>query len=88
MSQKKVDAYKKEKGNRKQIIAKQRRNKFIAKIAALVVCAALVVWIGWSVITNLPSWGGSGTSESSNFDSDDLNELLSKLDAATDTDAE
>lgn len=49
MSQKKVDAYKKEKANRDKIIKKEKRILLIEKIAGLVVCLAAVCWIGYSV---------------------------------------
>lgn len=49
MSQKKVDAYKKEKANRSQIIKKEKRILMLEKIIGLVVCLLVVVWIGFSV---------------------------------------
>lgn len=49
MSQKKVDAYKKEKANRDKIIKKEKRILLIEKIVGLVVCLAAVCWIGYSV---------------------------------------
>ena len=49
MSQKKVDAYKKEKANREKIIKKEKRILLIEKIVGLVVCLAAVCWIGYSV---------------------------------------
>lgn len=89
MSQKKVDAYKKEKGNRKKLIARQKRQKTMAKIAALVICAVLAVWIVFSVVhTFLPAGNGGTASADSNFDSDELQSLLDELNAATDTDAD
>lgn len=50
MSQAKVDQYKKEKANRKEIMAKQKRNRFIGKICGTVVGCALVLWIGISTV--------------------------------------
>ena len=49
MSQAKVDRYKEEKANRKQIIAKQKKKSMIAKICACLVALALVAWLGYSV---------------------------------------
>lgn len=49
MSQKKVDAYKKDKANRDKIIKKEKKMLRIEKFAALVVCVAAVCWIGYSV---------------------------------------
>ena len=48
MSQAKVDQYKKEKANRKEILAKEKRQKAIMKICASAVLVVLVAWIGVS----------------------------------------
>ena len=48
MSQAKVDQYKKEKANRKEILAKEKRQKAIMKICASAVLVVLVAWIGIS----------------------------------------
>lgn len=50
MSQAKVDQYKKEKANRKETLAKEKRVKKITKLCAGVVVAALAVWIGVSTV--------------------------------------
>ena len=49
MSQAKVDQYKKEKANRKETIAKEKRKKLVVKLCCGVVGLALVAWIGISV---------------------------------------
>ena len=49
MSQKKVDIYKEQKANRAQIIKKEKRILFLEKMAALVLCAVVVCWIGFSI---------------------------------------
>lgn len=49
MSQAKVDRYKKEKANRKKTV---RREKIAGKFrtgAAVIVCAVLIGWVGYSV---------------------------------------
>ena len=48
MSQAKVDKYKKEKANRKEILAKEKRQKTIMKICASSILVVLVAWIGIS----------------------------------------
>ncbi len=48
MSQEKVNKYKQEKANRKQILKKQKRNRMITRIAGTIVCLAIVGWIGFS----------------------------------------
>ena len=50
MSQAKVDQYKKDKANRKEIMAKEKRNKMITKICLGVVSVALLAWIGVSTV--------------------------------------
>lgn len=50
MSQEKVNRYKEEKANRKQIMAKQKRQKAIRKVAGAVIAVALVGWIGFSAV--------------------------------------
>ncbi len=48
MSQEKVDRYKKEKANRKQMIKKEKIQNLIRKCAVGIVGLALVGWIGYS----------------------------------------
>ena len=50
MSQAKVDQYKKEKANRKETVAKEKRNKKITKFCAGIVVALLAVWVGVSTV--------------------------------------
>ncbi len=50
MSQAKVDQYKKEKANRKETMAKEKRKKAITKCCTAVVLAVLAVWIGVSTV--------------------------------------
>ena len=49
MSQAKVDRYKYEKAHRKEIMKKEKRKKILTRTAALVVCAAIVCWVGYSM---------------------------------------
>ena len=48
MSQEKVDRYKKEKANRKQVMKKEKIQGVIRKCVIAVVVVALVGWIGFS----------------------------------------
>ena len=48
MSQAKVDQYKKEKANRKETMAKEKRQKLLMKIGASAVLVVLVAWVGIS----------------------------------------
>lgn len=49
MSQEKVNKYKEEKANRKQIMKRERRNRIIGRIVGTVICLAIVGWLGYSV---------------------------------------
>ena len=49
MSQEKVNRYKEEKANRKEILAKEKRKQAVTKVCAGVIALALVGWIGYSV---------------------------------------
>lgn len=48
MSQEKVDKYKKEKANRKQIMQKQKVRHLLRRCIVAVLGLALVCWIGYS----------------------------------------
>ena len=50
MSQAKVDQYKKEKANRKETMAKEKRQKMLTKVVGSVVGIALAAWVGVSVV--------------------------------------
>ena len=48
MSQKKVDQYKKEKANRKQIMKREKIKRRAVTVCSTVVCAAVIGWVGYS----------------------------------------
>ena len=48
MSQEKVERYKKEKANRKQTMKKDKAKSIAARTAGVIVCIALIGWIGYS----------------------------------------
>lgn len=48
MSQEKVDRYKKEKANRKQIMKKEKFQNFVRKCVVALAGLLLVCWIGYS----------------------------------------
>lgn len=48
MSQAKVDQYKKEKANRKKLVAQARVKRICARIAGYAVAVAIIVWAGFS----------------------------------------
>lgn len=49
MSQEKVDRYKEQKKNRKKTMKKEKRLHYLGRFAGIVVCAAIIVWAGWSI---------------------------------------
>lgn len=49
MSQEKVNRYKEEKANRKELMAKEKRKQKLSKLCAGVVALVLVCWLGYSV---------------------------------------
>ncbi len=52
MSQAKVDKYKEEKANRKQIIARERRKKILTTACGCVIAVAIVGWAGYSIYSS------------------------------------
>lgn len=67
MSQQKVDKYKKDKANRKKLIAKQKRQEFFARLAAGVVTIA---FIGFIVVSAYFKWfdkKGETTAEAATY---------------------
>ncbi len=50
MSQEKVDRYKEQKANRKEIIKKEKQEKAVRRGIGILVAAVCVVWLGYSVV--------------------------------------
>ena len=48
MSQAKVEQHKKDKANRKKIMAKERAQRIAARVCAIVVLVAIVGWAGYT----------------------------------------
>jgi hypothetical protein len=61
MSQEKVDRHKEEKKNRKKIMAKEKREWFLTKLAVSLIGAAIVVWIGFSTYNAVTTTNGTET---------------------------
>ncbi len=78
MSQEKVERYKKEKANRKQILKKQKAQTFALRTAGVLVCAALLGWIGYS---GYSKWEASQPAKSTEIALEPLSEYLSELTA-------
>lgn len=80
MSQAKVDQYKKEKANRKETVAKEKRNKKLIKLCTGVVIVALAAWIGVSTVEAVKS---SQPAKTIYVDTAELDNYISGLYAET-----
>ena len=49
MSQEKVDRHKAQKARRHEIYKKEKRLLALEKLAGILICAAVVIWVGYSV---------------------------------------
>lgn len=78
MSQEKVERYKKEKANRKQIMKKEKAKAMTARIAGALVCIALIGWIGYSGYTK---WEESRPAKTTEITTDALSEYINGLTA-------
>lgn len=85
MSQEKVDRYKKEKANRKQIIRKQKMMNFVRKGVLAIVALALIGWLGYSAYDMYES-GKDRVVAEVNYDS--VTDYLNNLTAQSETEAE
>lgn len=80
MSQKKVDNYKKSKVNRSKEQKKEMFYDWLEKVVGVLVCVALVAWIGYSVYDKVEEKKDSVVTETS-VDVSALENYLSGLDA-------
>ena len=80
MSQAKVEQYKKEKANRKETLAKEKRQKMITKICGSVVVLAIVAWMGVSLVTSIYE---NRPQETVYVNTDEINNYLESLDEET-----
>lgn len=78
MSQEKVDRYKKEKVNRKKIMKKEKAKSVAARTAGVLVCAALVGWIGYS---GYSKWESTRPAKMTEIKTDALTDYISGLSA-------
>ncbi|MCR5468835.1 MAG: hypothetical protein K6F37_07740 [Lachnospiraceae bacterium] len=76
MSQAKVDKYKQEKANRAQIMAREKRNRFLTRLAGLAVVVAVVAWAGYS---GYSTYMNNYTPDKTEITTDALDEYLSGL---------
>ena len=82
MSQAKVDRYKEEKKNRAKIMAKEKREWTLTKLAGGILALAVVAWAGYSAVTALrPSTAEETTLETENYtvDTTALDDYINSL---------
>ena len=81
MSQAKVDQYKKDKRNRKQIMAKENREWFFTQAVIGLIGVAIVAWIGVSAYNVITAPKDTGTTETIEYtvDSSALSDYLKTL---------
>ncbi len=76
MSQEKVDRYKKEKANRKQILKREKAKSITIRMTGVLVCAALLGWIGYS---GYVKWESSQPVKTTEITTDALSDYLNEL---------
>ncbi|MCI8991495.1 MAG: hypothetical protein HFG80_02020 [Eubacterium sp.] len=79
MSQEKVDRYKKEKANRKQAVARERRNRYLSRIIIIAVIAAIVVWACFSIRSMIMASQGPTMTY---INTEPITDYMNSLDAA------
>lgn len=77
MSQAKVEKYKKEKANRKKILAKEKAQKIVARISAWVILIAIA---GWAVYSGFQYYEDHRPSKTIYADVEALSDYMSGLD--------
>lgn len=75
MSQEKVNQYKENKKNRKEIEKKAKQKAKITKICAGVVAAALVIWLGYSAVVTIQNAEGPAVTVDTTAVSEYVNNL-------------
>ena len=78
MSQEKVERYKKEKANRKQILKREKAKSIVLRLAGAAICIALLGWIGYSGYTR---WESTRPVKTTEISTDALTDYLNGLTA-------
>lgn len=84
MSQKKVDYYKAKKANRTKEQKKEKFYDWLEKVVGVLVCVALVAWIGYSVYDKIEEKQESVVTETT-IDTSALDSYISGLNVLTET---
>lgn len=78
MSQAKVDRYKEDKKNRKEIMAKEKRQRTLVSLAAGVIAVALIAWAG---VSGYNMYQASKPLETVYVDTTAIDDYMTNLDA-------
>ncbi len=84
MSQKKVDQYKERKANRSKEQKKELFYDWLEKVVGVLVCVALVAWIGYSVYEKVEQKQDAVVTETA-IDTSALDEYMTGMNAASET---
>lgn len=84
MSQKKVDNYKKSKANRSKEQKKELFYDWLEKIVGVLVCVALVAWIGYSVYEKVEQKQDAVVTETT-MDTSALDEYMTSVNTVSET---
>lgn len=79
MSQEKVERYKKEKANRKQIMKREKLKSRVAGACGILVCAALIGWAGYS---GYVKWEEAQPTKYTEINTDAISDYLNGLETA------
>ena len=79
MSQAKVERYKESKKNRKETVAREKKQRTLNRVIAGVVCAVILGWIGYS---GYQVYENSKPLETVYVDMTELNDYMSSLEVA------
>ncbi len=81
MSQEKVDRYKEQKAHRQEIYKKEKRILALEKTAGILICVAVVAWIGYSVYGKVTASQDAKVIETV-MDATAIDDYLAEMDAA------
>jgi Mn2+/Fe2+ NRAMP family transporter len=82
MSQAKVDRYKKEKANRKQIMRREKMERTLSAICGVVIVAAICVWAGYSVYSQSNSSTATAATTTVSVNTDAIDNYTHSLEDA------
>jgi hypothetical protein len=79
MSQAKVDAYKKEKKNRKKIMRREKIKTRLSVFCVMALLAAAICWFSWAVYNNVKANANGGTAAQTELDLSAIDDYKAEL---------